>query len=397
MKFFDRRELKILWPFYLDSLISPILFFAPAFMIVYFLGLNFSLFQIGIIMAMAPLTSILFEIPTGAVADIYGRKFSVLLSYFLAGLAFLLLFFAKDYASILSIFALLGIAVTFSSGAKEAWIVDLIKNKNRKLVHSYFSKSQSIDAFALIISGLLGSLLVSFLGLSIIWIVGFLSYMVSFSILLFAREDHLRKKFNIETSLLNLKKQSVVSLKYAYSHPVLFYLFVALFFSTIAVFFGETLGFVPFLKDLGFPDQSFGYFWSAIWAIMVVAPLLSRKFMKKGKELNLIIGATIIGSIILLLVLFAQTYLYALIIIFASLFFFGLQSPVSRTYFHKFIPNKLRATIGSVSGMMTSLAGIIALPLAGYLIDNIGARYVVVISALLAIPTVIAYLKIKEK
>ena len=396
MKFFDKGELRVLWPFYLDALLSPMLFFAPAFMIIYFLGLNLSLFQIGILMTMSPIASLLFEIPTGAIADLYGRKFSVLLGYFLEGISLLLLFFVKDYYSILLIFAFSGIAVTFSSGAKEAWVVDLIKNKNKRLVHSYFSKSQSFDAFAVVVSGIIGSLFVKFFGLSVIWIIGFFSYILAVLILLFASEMHIRKKFSRKDSFSNLKKQSIISLKYARHHPVILYLFIGLFFSTIAFLFGEYLSFVPFLKSLGFPDYAFGYFWSAIWALMIIAPLLSRTFMKKGKEIKLMIWATIIGSLILLLTFFAKNYAYALIVIFFSLFFYGLQNPVSRTYFHKFIPNKLRATIGSIRGMISSLGGIIGLPLGGYLIDLIGARYVIIISALLAIPTVIFYLKIKE-
>ena len=93
MKFFEKNELRILWPFYLDSLISPMLFFAPAFFIVYFASLNLSFFQIGVLMAFFHITTIFFEIPTGAVADLYGRKFSILFGYLIEGLAVLLMFF----------------------------------------------------------------------------------------------------------------------------------------------------------------------------------------------------------------------------------------------------------------------------------------------------------------
>ena len=70
MKFFKQGELKLLWPFYLDALISPMLFFMPAFVVVYFRDLGLSLFQISILTMMMPLFMFLFEIPTGAIADI---------------------------------------------------------------------------------------------------------------------------------------------------------------------------------------------------------------------------------------------------------------------------------------------------------------------------------------
>ena len=97
MKFFEKNELKVLWPFYLDSLISPMLFFAPAFFIVYFASLNLTFFQIGILMAVSQIAIVFFEVPTGAVADLYGRKFSVLFGYLLEGLAVLLMFFINTF------------------------------------------------------------------------------------------------------------------------------------------------------------------------------------------------------------------------------------------------------------------------------------------------------------
>ncbi|HJX49991.1 MAG TPA: MFS transporter, partial [Candidatus Nanoarchaeia archaeon] len=131
MTFFKKDELKLLWPFYLDSILSPMLFFAPAFFVVYFNYLALSYFQIGLLFAIMPLVSLLFEIPTGAIADLYGRKFSVLIGYFLEGVAFLSLFFFNNYYLMLAAFAFLGFASTFSSGSKEEWIADLIKKEDK--------------------------------------------------------------------------------------------------------------------------------------------------------------------------------------------------------------------------------------------------------------------------
>ena len=97
MKLFSDGELKILWPFYLEYFISSLLYFMPVFMILYLSRLNFSFTQIGILLAIYPLTSLIFEIPTGAIADLYGRKFSVLFGYFIEGICMLGLFFFENY------------------------------------------------------------------------------------------------------------------------------------------------------------------------------------------------------------------------------------------------------------------------------------------------------------
>ena len=66
-------------------------------------------------------------------------------------------------------------------------------------------------------------------------------------------------------------------------------------------------------------------------------------------------------------------------------------------YFYRFIPSRIRASVGSVEAMLLSLTGIIAIPLAGYIIDIIGPRYAIFLSGILVIPSLIVYYLIKER
>jgi nitrate/nitrite transporter NarK len=72
------------------------------------------------------------------------------------------------------------------------------------------------------------------------------------------------------------------------------------------------------------------------------------------------------------------------------------MSPIDRTYSHRFIPSKMRATLGSVESLIGCLAGIIATPFVGFLMDKIGGKYTVLILGGLMIPIIILYLMIKE-
>lgn len=69
------------------------------------LGVSFS--QISLLFLMYPISSLVFEIPTG-VADLYGRKTAVSLSYLLTGLPF-----------------------TFETDTLDAWLVDTVEYKSR--------------------------------------------------------------------------------------------------------------------------------------------------------------------------------------------------------------------------------------------------------------------------
>lgn len=396
MKLFQKGELKLLWPFYLEHFVAYTISLLYIFLLVYFIDIGFSLTQIGFLLAVVPLTMLLFEIPTGAIADLYGRKFSVLLGYFLeAGLIFSLMF-STSYYYILSVLALLGIAMTLSSGSKEAWVVDLINHKKGNFVNDFFIKEHSILGVALIISGIVGAFFVKQFGVSIIFPISGFSLLVSIVILSFAQEHHVKRKIKIKQSIKELSKQTKISISYIKNHPVLFYLLLGGMFFTLGEVFTQGLSWIPLLQELNFQDHWFGYMWSGMWAITAIAPLFSKKLVKKTGELNFIIWTTSIGMVILLLIYFAINWIMVLVIMFSAAFLYEIHIPASRSYFHKFTPRKLRATIGSVESMLFALVGIIALPLAGYLVDVIGPRYVIMLSSIVAIPGIMVYMKIKE-
>jgi MFS transporter, DHA3 family, tetracycline resistance protein len=68
----------------------------------------------------------LFEIPTGVVADLYSRRFSVIIGTAVIGLGTLLTGLAPNFYLIIAGQVLWGIGFTFTSGALDAWISDEI-------------------------------------------------------------------------------------------------------------------------------------------------------------------------------------------------------------------------------------------------------------------------------
>ncbi|MBR9677554.1 MFS transporter [Candidatus Woesearchaeota archaeon] len=395
MKFFEKEELKVLWPFYLDMFISLMFFFVPAFLVVYFKSLEFSFFQIGLIMAVYPLFALIFEVPTGAIADIYGRKLSVLLSFVLASTGFMLMYFFTNFYAILAIQAFLGFAGTFWSGAKEAWVVDLLKGRNKKYLKTYFSKNLSIGGFGLVISGFIGALAVKFFGLKIIWLAAALGYVSAFIILSFAKENYNRKKISIKDSFKILKKQSVDSLEYSRNHQVIFYFLAA----SMIVIFGYNLNtgisWVPVMQSLGFPDHAFGYMWSAIALTWTLGPLITNKLLKKQR--TFIIKYLFLPAIAAMMAVFVNSIFFAFLVFMSFEFFMAGRKPAERMFFHRFIPSKMRATIGSVESMLLSIVGLIALPINGLLVDTIGGQKTIFIGGFLLIPAAIIFMKIKEE
>ena len=66
----------------------------------------------------------LFEIPTGVVADTYGRRISAILGLLGLGIGFVVTGFAGGVGVVLAAAAFMGFTWTFKSGAEDAWITD---------------------------------------------------------------------------------------------------------------------------------------------------------------------------------------------------------------------------------------------------------------------------------
>jgi len=208
---FKKGELKLLWPFYLYFLVYGLSTMVLPFFIIYFRDLNFSFFQIALLTSAFGISNFLFEIPTGAFADGYSRKYSVVIGFFITALAVILIPLTQNFILLLTLWALCGIGISFVSGAEEAWVIDNLNNFKRNDLHSeYFIKSQSIAAFGMIFAPFVGALLVKYFSINILWFVfgtGFL--LNAFILMIFAKEHYRPQKLK----LISMLKQTYFNMR----------------------------------------------------------------------------------------------------------------------------------------------------------------------------------------
>ena len=87
---------------------------------------NLTALQLVLVGTMLEVSVFLFEVPTGVVADVYSRRLSVIIGYFLIGAGFILEGSIPWFWTILLAQVLWGLGYTFTSGATQAWITDEI-------------------------------------------------------------------------------------------------------------------------------------------------------------------------------------------------------------------------------------------------------------------------------
>ncbi|HLA94246.1 MAG TPA: MFS transporter, partial [Pyrinomonadaceae bacterium] len=137
---------------------------------------------------------VLFEIPTGIVADTRGRRVSFLLgtaTLFVTTLAYLWLWQIKGpmWAWAL-VSVLLGLGFTFFSGATEAWLVDGLNAAGFKgELDSVFAKGSIANGIAMLTGTVAGGLIAQFSNLGVPYIMRIVALALTFLIALFMMHD----------------------------------------------------------------------------------------------------------------------------------------------------------------------------------------------------------------
>ncbi|MBK9713681.1 MAG: MFS transporter [Kouleothrix sp.] len=110
-------------------IMSGVTTFASALMftvlaVYYVTAVGMNPFQLVLVGTVLETVILLFEVPTGVVADTYSRRLSVIVGTFILGAAFVLEGALPLLASVLAAEAIRGVGETFLSGATDAWLAD---------------------------------------------------------------------------------------------------------------------------------------------------------------------------------------------------------------------------------------------------------------------------------
>jgi DHA3 family tetracycline resistance protein-like MFS transporter len=112
--------------------------------------------QLVLVGTTVELSIFVFEVPTGVVADVYSRRLSIIIGYFLMGLGFLVEGLFPAFLPILLAQVIWGLGYTFTSGATQAWITDEI---GEEPANKLFLRATQVGLFASLI-GMGASILV---------------------------------------------------------------------------------------------------------------------------------------------------------------------------------------------------------------------------------------------
>ena len=352
----------------------------------FLLGAGLSFFEVFVANAAFSAGMVVFEVPTGVVADTLGRRVSFLLSVaVLSATTLLYVALAQVDAGVVAfsvVSVAMGLGFTFYSGAMEAWLVDALAVTGfTGALDAVFARAQQITGAAMLV-GTIGGGLLGQIDLSVPYVVRAVLLVAVFAIAYAVMHDvgFTPSRLTVAELPSAVARNARDGVTFGWSQRPLRLLMLAACFQ-LGFFMWAFYASQPYLLDLLGSD--------AVWiaglvtagiALSTIAgnqlvEVLSRRC---GRRTTLLLGAAAVetcAAIVLGLVSSFWLALPALLLITAAT---GVTSPVRQAYLHQVVPSQQRATVVSFDSMIANTGGIGGQVGLGALGENrsIGAAFV---------------------
>lgn len=344
---------------------------------------------------------VLFEVPTGVIADTLGRRMSYLLgsiTLFITTLAYVWLWHihaAFIWWAIVSV--LLGLGFTFFSGATEAWLVDGLKaTKHKGSLEGAFARGQIVSGIGMLVGTVGGGVLAQVTNLGVPYIIRSILLAITVFVTYALMHDvgfRPRKSASVSKEMNRIWHEG---LKHGLgSRPVRYMMFTGPF--TLGVGIYGFYAMQPYLLQLyGKPDS---YAIAGLAAAIVggtqivggvLVPHVRRLFGKRTS----IIGLTVLLSGVSLALMGILPHFWivlGLLVVWAVMFAASL--PIRQTYLNNLIPSGQRATVLSTDNLLSSAGGIVTQPALGKIAETNGYATSYIASGIIqlfALPFVVA-------
>jgi MFS family permease len=320
---------------------------------------------------------VIFEVPTGIVADTVGRRASYLLgtvTLTASTLLYVLLWqIEAPFWQWAIVSLLLGLGFTFFSGAVEAWLVDALNVTGfTGEMESVFGRGQVVTGAAMLTGSVAGGFIAQQASLGVPFVLRGVVLMVMFVVAFRLMHDIGFAPEKGGRPLTEMRKVASASIEYGWRVPAVMWLMLeGLFTGGVGIYAFYALQ--PYLLELYGDPQAYQIA-GLVAAIVagaqilggVAAPRIRRLFHRRTSALIATAGLSVVA---LGLIGFIESFwaVIGLIVVWGLLF--AASMPIRQTYINGLIPSRQRATILSFDSLMNSAGGVWAQPVLGRAAD----------------------------
>src|SRR5467141_688935 len=323
---------------------------------------------------------VLFEVPTGVVADVLGRRTSYLLgsaTLFVSTLLYLLLWrLHSPFPAWALVSILLGLGFTFFTGATEAWLVDGLRFTNyRGTLEAAFAQGQIATGIAMLTGSLAGGVVAQATNLGVPYLLRSVMLALTFSVAFFSMRDvgfTPKKSASIPEDIRRILRSS---LQHGFRNaPVRWLMLAAPFSAGVGIYAFYAMQ--PYLLELY--GRSGSYAVAGLAAAIVagaqivggaLVPYAGRVFRRRT---TLLLAGSVTSAAALALIGLAPNFVAALALMGLWAVVFAATMPVRQAFINGLIPSEERATVLSSYNLLGSSGGVIVQPALGRAADAWG-------------------------
>jgi MFS family permease len=331
----------------------------------------------GLSLAQASLVDVMFfvaaafgEVPTGIIADRFGRKTSLIAGSALLGAGILGWTFAPTLPLIMLSYFGMGVGFTCLSGAEDALFYESIQLAGRADDYTRLAgKAGAVMLGTLAVGSAASGLLASINLITPMLICG-LSLLVMLGVVLTLKEPQIKEQSGdpARRSFGAILRQSLTLMR---ARPTLLYPMIYLALVPIASFITETLFLQPQALLLGVPLAGIGLLVMAVQLTDMLGSNWSDRFKVLVGERRLIAIAPAV-VLISLIVLAAFQELPVLVFIAVIGFFTSVIRPILLNWILSEVSDDVRATVISMNSLMNTVIAAISQPTLGFIADKSG-------------------------
>ncbi len=320
---------------------------------------------------------VIFEIPTGVVADTWGRRVSYLLGTVTLAATTLLYYVMWQTAAPFWAWALVSIGIgmgfTFFSGAVEAWLVDALAATGYEgLLESVLGRGQVVTGIAMLSGSVLGGVLAQVTNLGVPFLVRVVILLLMFGVAFALMRDLGFERRPATHPLRETRAVLSASIEHGLrNRPVRFVMLAAPFSFGVGVYVFYALQ--PYLLELYGNPEAYsvaGLAAAIVAGSQIAGGLLAARvrtwFRHRTTVLMLSIAA---GSVVLIVLGAGSSFWLALVLLAAWGLVFAASTPIRQAYLNDMIPSQQRATVLSFDSLMGSSGGVVVQPVLGRAAD----------------------------
>ena len=329
----------------------------------------------------------LWEVPSGVIADRWGRKPSMQLGTFMGMLGFLIYSFTGGFWGFLLAEIALGLGQGFISGADSALLYDTLyqKGENSKYI-KVEGKITALGNLSEALAGVLVSVLAFSTYRNYYYLQSGIAFIGFFASFLLVEPSH----FKILAAESNFIKTFMTSLKENKKLQSIILISSLFGLSSLSMAWYAQIIFV----ETGVKHSWFGYGWTILNLTVAVGSFFADSINKKFKPSTLIfILLVIFSSTFLISGLYLNMAVLSLILVFY--FARGIVHPIMKYFINELCSSDIRATVLSVRSLQIRIVFAAVAPVLGVLSEKFSVQYALLLSGtIVIIPGIVFYFRL---